>query len=183
MDLIYAATTDSGSLPGAVLGFMILFYLAILGVALWVYARIVAKSGYPWPWIFIMFVPFANIVFFCLFAFRPWPIEQELAATRQALLAATGSPYPGPQFGGGQFGGGQFGGGSQYGGGQLGGGQYDGGQFGGQPGGPVGGQFGVQPAFDHGGYEPGREQGYQPGYDQGGFSKPAASDNPYGPKY
>src|SRR5690606_1289634 len=93
MDLIYAATTDSGSLPGAILGFMILFYLAILAAALWVYARIVAKSGYPWPWIFMMFVPVANIVFLCIFAFKPWPIEQELAATRQALLAATGSPY------------------------------------------------------------------------------------------
>lgn len=174
MDLIYAATTDSGGLPAAIFGFMILFYLAILGVVLWIYAKIVAKTGYPWPWIFMMFVPIANIVFLCIFAFKPWPIEQELAATRQALLAATGSPYPGPQFGGGQFGGGQLGGspfgGAPYAGGQFGGGQYD------------GGQFGVQPAFDHGGYEPGREQGYQPGYDQGG-STPAPSDNPYGPKY
>lgn len=147
MDPIYTAATQSSDLPGAALFVIVLFYLAILGLALWVYARIVAKSGHPWPWIFIMFVPIANIVFLCLFAFKPWPIERELAATRAALQAATGSPYPAPQFGG-----------------QLGGGQYDGGQFGS---GQVGGSYSAQPGmYDQGGYrqQPPSDNPYGPKY-------------------
>lgn len=154
MDPIYTAATQSSDLPGAALFVIVLFYLAILGLALWVYARIVAKSGHPWPWIFIMFVPIANIVFLCLFAFKPWPIERELAATRAALQAATGSPYPAPQFGGGQFGG------------------------------QVGGSYSAQPGmYDQGGYPGGYSQGSAGGLDQGGYRQQPPSDNPYGPKY
>ncbi|MEP7762762.1 hypothetical protein [Sanguibacter sp. 25GB23B1] len=165
MDTIYTAATQSSDLPGAALLLIVLFYVAILGLMLWVYARIVAKSGHPWPWIFIMFVPIANIVFLCLFAFKQWPIERELAATRAALQAATGSPYPVPQFGGGQFGGGQ-----------------------------LGGSYSAQPGmYDHGGfsggYNPGSGNGFdqggfdQGGFDQGGYRQQPPSGNPYGPKY
>lgn len=41
-----------------------------------------------------MLVPGLNIVMLCMFAFKEWPVQRELALTRQALQAATGSPYP-----------------------------------------------------------------------------------------
>jgi hypothetical protein len=158
MDPIYTAATQTSDLPAAALLLIVLFYLAILGLALWVYARIVAKSGHPWPWIFMMFVPIANIVFLCLFAFKPWPIERELAATRAALQAATGSPYPAPQFGG-----------------QLGGGQL---------GGHVGGSYSGRPStYDQGGFSGGYDQGHAGGSGQGGYSQQPPTDNPYGTKY
>lgn len=143
MDPIYTAATQNGELSAVIIGFFVLFYVALFVGVLWVYAKIVTKAGYPWPWIFIMFVPIVNIVFLCLFAFKAWPIEQELAATRQALLMATGSPYPGGFSG-----------------------MRSGGQYGVQPAYDHGGyradlEPGYQPGYDQGGY-PQRSPGDNP---------------------
>lgn len=156
MDTIYTAATRSAETSAGVVVFLVLFYLAILGLALWVYAKIVSKAGYPWPWVFMMFVPIANLVFLCLFAFKPWPIERELAATRHALQMATGSPYPGGQLGG---------------------------PFGGQPGG-YGGYPGVDGGYGSQGGAGGQGGfGDQGGFGgQGGYGQQGPSDNPYGPK-
>lgn len=81
-------------LPAFLILFFIVLYAGIFAVVVWIYSRVVTKAGYPWPYVFFLFVPVANIVMFCLFAFKEWPVERELALTRAALLEATGSPYP-----------------------------------------------------------------------------------------
>ncbi|PFG34980.1 hypothetical protein [Sanguibacter antarcticus] len=168
MDFLTAAT-QADDLPVGLAVFFIALYLAIIVATFWVYSRIPAKAGYPWPWVFILLVPIANIVFVCLFAFKPWPIERELAATRAALQAATGSGYPRGQFGGQSAG--QFGGSST---GQF-GGSYTGQPGGSEPGGYVGG-------YDQGGSVSGYGQGTTGGYGQGGYTPQPPSDNPYSPK-
>lgn len=84
------------SIAAGAMAFLVVLYVAIVIFGLYVYSRIVKKAGYPWPWIFIMFVPVVNIVMFCIFALKEWPIERELARTRAALAVETGSPYPDP---------------------------------------------------------------------------------------
>lgn len=84
------------SMAAGALAFLVVLYVAIIVFAFYVYSRIVKKAGYPWPWIFIMFVPIVNIVMFLIFALKEWPIERELARTRAALAVETGSPYPDP---------------------------------------------------------------------------------------
>lgn len=92
MQLELLAATDDASV--ALVSVFAVFYLALVGFGLFLYAKIVSRSGYPWPWIFIMFVPLVNLVMLCIFALRTWPVERELELTRQALEAATGSPFP-----------------------------------------------------------------------------------------
>lgn len=93
---ILARGASGGDIAAGALAFLVVLYVAIIVFALYVYSRIIKKAGYPWPWIFIMFVPIVNIVMFLIFALREWPIERELARTRAALAVETGSPYPDP---------------------------------------------------------------------------------------
>lgn len=87
-----ASNSNSGE-PLAI--FLILgFYLLVTSVVLWVWARIITKSGHSWVWVFIMLLPVVNAVMVIVFAFTEWPIHRELALTRQALHEATGSPVP-----------------------------------------------------------------------------------------
>lgn len=92
MELELLAASDDGSF--ALVSVLIAVYLAMIAFGVFIYAKIVARSGYPWPWVFIMFVPIVNIVMLCIFALRTWPVERELELTRRALEAATGSPFP-----------------------------------------------------------------------------------------
>ena len=93
---ILARGGSGGEIAAGALAFLVVLYVAIIVFAFYVYSRIVKKAGYPWPWIFIMFVPIVNIVMFLIFALKEWPIERELARTRAALAVETGSPYPDP---------------------------------------------------------------------------------------
>lgn len=86
------AASEDGSF--VLVPIIIAVYLAVIAFGVFIYAKIVARSGYPWPWVFIMFVPIVNLVMLCIFALRPWPVERELELTRRALEAATGSPFP-----------------------------------------------------------------------------------------
>lgn len=175
--------------------FLIVLYAGIFAVVVWVYSRVVTKAGYPWPYVFFLFVPVANVVMFCLFAFKEWPVERELALTRAALLEATGSPYPsGSRLTGNTFGTNDytkpFAGAPQVAGYQSGGfssgsypGSYDQGQQGGYDGGYQGG-YGS-------GYTGGTGSDAQPpsklpfqgqnGQDGTGPQAPGQS-NPYGPR-
>lgn len=68
--------------------------LAVLVFFLIAYSRIIAKTGNPWWWIFLGIVPIFNLAMILFLAFRRWPVQKELELTRQALEAATGSPFP-----------------------------------------------------------------------------------------
>lgn len=94
--MVLAANQDDGALALAFVPLILfgILYLALIVAVFWVYGKIVSRSGYSWTWIFAMLVPGLNIVMLCMFAFKEWPIQRELALTRQALQAATGSPYP-----------------------------------------------------------------------------------------
>ena len=86
--------SSSSDMSAGVLMLFIGIYAALAAFGIFVYAKIVARTGYPWPWVFIVFVPIVNFVMLLLLAFKTWPVERELELTRRALEAATGSPFP-----------------------------------------------------------------------------------------
>ena len=86
------AANEDGSF--ALVSVFMAFCTVLIAFGVFLYAKIVARSGYPWPWVFIMLVPIVNFVALCIFALRTWPVERELELTRRALEAATGSPFP-----------------------------------------------------------------------------------------
>lgn len=156
MNTMVEAANEGSIAALAVIPFILLglLYIALIVFMFYVYGKIVGRSGYPWTWVFVMLVPIFNIVMLCMFAFKEWPIQRELAQTRQqlhALQAATGQT-------------------GQYGGQPM--------QYGGQPG-PYGGQqqpYGgaVQQPYGGGTQPPPYNTGGQQGYGQ----PPAPS--PYG---
>lgn len=161
---------DQTQMPGITILVIVIFYAAIVAFGIFVYAKIVGKTGCPWPWVFIIFVPIVNIVMLAILAFKEWPVQRELALTRQALEAATGSPFPpGSQlahYGNYQIGSGMQGYAAQGYSGQAYAGQgFGAGQnFAGQ--GPAD-QFSVDSNQQPGQYDP---------------YSPPSSDNPYGPR-
>jgi len=56
----------------------ITYFFPILVLVIMFYAtiRIVQRAGYHWIWAVLMYVPGLNIILYCLFAFRPWPIHK-----------------------------------------------------------------------------------------------------------
>lgn len=163
MSLDLLAANDDGAVLAA--SIIVSVYLAMIAFMVFVYAKIIGRSGYPWPWVFIMFVPIVNLVMLCIFAFKPWPIQRELELTRQALQAATGSPFPPgsqlPGYGSYQIGSGAAGFGPGYGGHQG-------------VGSPVG--YGSPEGYAAPSY------GSVEGYDAS-QGDAAPTDNPYSPKY
>lgn len=92
-DCTYGGCTSSTPI-GVAIGVGI-FYLVILGVALWLYARIIGKAGYSRWWVLLVFVPVGNLVGIIMFAAKEWPIERELRALRlQAAVAGARSISP-----------------------------------------------------------------------------------------
>jgi hypothetical protein len=75
--------------------------IALLAVALtaffvWMYVRIIRRTGYSGWWVLMAFVPLGNLIALAFFAFSEWPIHRELAHLRRHA-AATGLPgYPSP---------------------------------------------------------------------------------------
>jgi hypothetical protein len=189
---------SANALAGGFFIFFAILYIAIIVGVGFLYARLVGKTGYPWPWMFMLLVPGANLVFVLIFILKEWPIQEELAATRRALAEATGSPFPPGRVPGIYPGspslaetikvaqGGGFGSG------------YDGGGFGsygyagpGQTAQPYGGSsYDAQPYAAPGFGTPSPAEplpgGFgsvsKPGDDQQNPEQSKASDNPYGPK-
>jgi len=84
---MYSQPTDSGtSTAFAALGTFLLIYVIIV-LAIWVlmivaWWKIASKAGYSGAWALIMFVPVINFIFFLIFAFSKWPVQQELEQRR-----------------------------------------------------------------------------------------------------
>lgn len=85
---------NSAQMPAGAIALIMGIYVVIIGFMIFTYAKIVAKTGYSWAWVFIIFVPVVNIVMIAMLAFRQWPVQRELELTRRALEAATGYPFP-----------------------------------------------------------------------------------------
>jgi len=56
----------------------ITYFIPILILVIMFYAtiRIVQRAGYHWVWTLLMYVPGLNVIIYCIFAFRTWPIEK-----------------------------------------------------------------------------------------------------------
>ena len=74
---------------------VIILAAAALGVLIW--GTIFKKAGYSFWMALLMIIPIANLVWFLVFAFSKWPIQQEL----EALRAQSG--YPPSGYAGGGF--------------------------------------------------------------------------------
>ncbi|MDM7856581.1 hypothetical protein [Cellulomonas alba] len=96
-DCAYGTCTSAEG-TGYLIG-MLIGYVVILGLALWLYARIVGKAGYSRWWVLIVFVPLANLVAFVLFAAKEWPVERELRALRLQAAVAGGRSISPARFG------------------------------------------------------------------------------------
>lgn len=51
----------------------IIFAAVIVGLAVWLYVRILHKAGYKGWWVILMFVPIVNLIMIWVFAFAKWP--------------------------------------------------------------------------------------------------------------
>ena len=94
-----AATNSSNASGGLIVFFVLLslVYLAVLVASIWAYVRIVRRTGFSGWWVLMGLVPIGNIVVFLMWAFREWPIQQELAALRAQVYGTTSPPpYGGP---------------------------------------------------------------------------------------
>ncbi len=70
------------ALAGIFTGGFLLVWLAFIVLALIVNWRIASKAGYSGALSLLMLVPLLNFVVLLIFAFRRWPIEEQLATTR-----------------------------------------------------------------------------------------------------
>jgi uncharacterized membrane protein YraQ (UPF0718 family) len=68
--------------PFVAMGFG-LFVLACLAVAVFVWYKIVGRTGYHPALAFLMIVPLANVVLLLVLAFSDWPIQREVEALRR----------------------------------------------------------------------------------------------------
>jgi hypothetical protein len=67
--------------PFVVVGFGF-FILICLSVAVFVWYKIIGRTGYS-PWLsLLMVVPLANLVVMLVLAFSEWPIQREVATLR-----------------------------------------------------------------------------------------------------
>jgi len=62
--------------------------LAIIAVSVWVWWRIVSRTGHSGWLSLLMLVPLANIVLLLMLAFGEWPIHREMADLRRRLETA-----------------------------------------------------------------------------------------------
>lgn len=84
---------DAAGVAAAGLGMgVILLYIAVIVAMFVAYYKIVEKSGYPGWYVFVMLVPCVNIIMLFMFAFKPWPIQEEL----ERLRRGGGGMPPGP---------------------------------------------------------------------------------------
>lgn len=96
MDPNSSASSVAGILSGAAI-FIGIFSLAVLVFTIIIYWRIVSKAGYNGAMSLLLFVPVANIVMLCIFAFSEWPIYRELNQLRQQVAMGQQSYQQYPQ--------------------------------------------------------------------------------------
>src|SRR5204863_4585217 len=81
----------SMSLAGALC--FVVFGLAMLVLALFIWGTIFKKAGYSFWMSLLMLIPLVNVIWLLVFAFSEWPIHKELAMFRSRYGAAT-SGFP-----------------------------------------------------------------------------------------
>lgn len=89
------STMNAGALAAIIIISSLISLAAIIFTAV-IYWRIASKAGYSGAMGLLMFVPIANIVVLCIFAFGEWPIYRELNYLRQQAARAQQYP-PSPQ--------------------------------------------------------------------------------------
>jgi hypothetical protein len=58
----------------------------VLIIAIIIWCRIFAKTGYGWAFGLLMFVPIANIIMYFVLAFGDWPIQKEVRELRERVI-------------------------------------------------------------------------------------------------
>ena len=80
---------NSNAMPAMLGGVMILiivaFVLVIVAFTVFVYWKIVSKTGYHGALSLLMLVPIANLILLIVLAFSEWPIQKELKQLRAQL--------------------------------------------------------------------------------------------------
>src|SRR6476659_5514224 len=75
-------TTVQGPSPIAGV-FALIFILAIVAVAVFIWGTIFRKAGYSFWMALLMFIPLVNLIWLLIFAFGKWPALAELEMYRQ----------------------------------------------------------------------------------------------------
>jgi hypothetical protein len=92
----YQAQLSSGAIV-AIIG----IYVVLIGFFVWCYVRIIRRAGYSGWWVLMSLVPIGNLVMLGLFAFKEWPIQQELEYLRRhaSMTNLPGYGAPPQQYG------------------------------------------------------------------------------------
>lgn len=83
---------DVSGIIGLIVGLVfVLIGLGLFLFALWVWVRIVGRTGHN-QWLgLLMVVPIANLVLMLILAFAEWPIHREIETLRRQLAEARSS--------------------------------------------------------------------------------------------
>jgi hypothetical protein len=95
MQSTYGGSSGGGNGPsgaGAFVGgiFVLLFFVAMIALAVFIWGTIFRKAGYSFWTGLLMFIPLVNLVWLLIFAFSKWPIHLELERYRQQVGYAGG---------------------------------------------------------------------------------------------
>ena len=71
----------------------VLFWLGFMGFCVFLWWKIIEKTGYHGALSLLFFVPFVNIVFMAILAFKEWPIHKQL---REGGVTPTSKPLSTP---------------------------------------------------------------------------------------
>lgn len=71
------------------IGFMVLFYVVVIVVAIIANWQVWSKAGYNGAWSLLLLIPIVNIIAFLYLAFSDWPVRQRL---RQLEGGGSGGP-------------------------------------------------------------------------------------------
>ncbi len=95
--MLRSLSYDSSGVDGAAVFIVVLLLveLVLVGLAMWIYWRIVSKTGWPGWYVLGMLVPILNLVLLVMAAFKEWPIEAENRMLRQQLAYGGYGGYSG----------------------------------------------------------------------------------------
>ncbi len=71
-------------------GFFIFLYIVIVLFTIYCYFRIIVKAGYAWEYGLLAIIPVLNVIWFFIFAFDTWPIEETLRKNLNSPRQGTG---------------------------------------------------------------------------------------------
>jgi hypothetical protein len=76
----HTSTPDPAALTAAIagMGFVSVFFLAVIVFSLFLNWRIASKAGYSGALSLLLLVPIVNLVVIVMFAFSEWPIQKAL---------------------------------------------------------------------------------------------------------